>query len=130
MASVSNDKRHVIKRKQTREKVCGLCLNANSCNMQNQNKYFGNSQSFPPPPPPSFSTEFSPLHVYVLQYSSFWNHKAKSYRIKTTSYAHKTTSYAHKTTSYAYKTTSYAHKTTSYAHKTTSYAFKTYKFDS
>ena len=75
--------------------------------------------------------------VYVLQYSSFWNRKAKSYGIKTTSYAHKTTSYAHKTTSYARKTTSYAHKTTSYAHKTTSYvhkttsyAFKTYKFDS
>ena len=40
---VSNSKCHVIKRKQTREKVCGLCLNANSCNMQNQNKYFGNS---------------------------------------------------------------------------------------
>ena len=48
MTSVSNGKRHVIKRKQTREKVCGLCLNANSCNMQNQNKYFGNSLSFPP----------------------------------------------------------------------------------
>ena len=32
-------------------------------------------------------------HCYVLQYSSFWNHKAKSYGIKTTSYAHKTTSY-------------------------------------
>ena len=61
MASVSNDKRHVIKRKQTREKFCGLCLNANSCNMQNQNKYFGNLQSFPPPP--SFSTEFSPLYM-------------------------------------------------------------------
>ena len=61
--------------------------------------------------------------VYVLQYSSFWNRKAKSYGIKTTSYAHKTTSYAH-------KTTSYARKTTSYVHKTTSYAFKTYKFDS
>ena len=28
---VSNGKCHVIKRKQTREKVCGLCLNANSC---------------------------------------------------------------------------------------------------
>ena len=40
---VSNGKCHVIKRKQTREKVCGLCLNAHSCNMQNQNKYFGNS---------------------------------------------------------------------------------------
>ena len=50
MASVSNGKRRVIKRKQTREKVCGLCLNANSCNMQNQDKYFENSQSFPPPP--------------------------------------------------------------------------------
>ena len=59
MASVSNGKRHVIKRKQTREKVCGLWLNTNSCNMQNQNKYFGNSQSFPPP----FSTEFSPLYM-------------------------------------------------------------------
>ena len=44
MASVSNGKPHVVKRKQAREKVCGLCLNAN-----NQNKYFGNSQSFPPP---------------------------------------------------------------------------------
>ena len=49
MASVSKGKRHVVKRKQTREKVCGLCLNANSCNMQNQNIYFANSQSFPPP---------------------------------------------------------------------------------
>ena len=49
-------------------------------------------------PPPPF------CHCYVLQYSSFWNHKAKSYGIKTTSYAHKTTSYAHKTTSYAHKT--------------------------
>ena len=28
--------------------------------MQNQNKYFGNSQSSPPPP---FSTEFSPLYM-------------------------------------------------------------------
>ena len=73
--------------------------------MQNQNKFVRNSQSFAPPP-------F--CHCYVLQYSSFWNHKAKSYGIKTTSYAH--------------KTTSYAHKTTSYAHKTTSYEFKTYKF--
>ena len=61
MASVSNGIRHVVKRKQTREKVSGLCLNANSCNMQNQNKYFGNSQSFPPPPP--FSTEFLPLYM-------------------------------------------------------------------
>ena len=61
MASVSNGKRHVVKRKQTREKVCGLCLNANSCNMQNQNIYFGNLQSFPSPPP--FSTEFSLLYV-------------------------------------------------------------------
>ena len=61
MASVSNGKRHVVKRKQTREKVCGLCLNANSCNMQNQNIYFGNLQSFPPPLP--FSTEFSLLYV-------------------------------------------------------------------
>ena len=89
MASVSNSKRHGIKRKQTREKVCGLCFNANSCNMQNQNKYFGNSQSFPPLFQLNFAT------VYVLQYS-FWNHKAKSYGIKTTSFAHKTTSYAHK----------------------------------
>ena len=85
---VSNGKCHVIKRKQaleqTREKVCGLCLNANSCilfsilylsnclircvykksflsfsyffmvikkNMQNQNKFVGNSQSFAPPLP-------------------------------------------------------------------------------
>ena len=39
----------------------------------------------------------------MLQYSSFWNRKAKSYGIKTTSYAHKITSYAHKTTSYARK---------------------------
>ena len=29
---VSNGKPHVIQRKQTRENVCGLCLNANSCN--------------------------------------------------------------------------------------------------
>ena len=61
MASVSNGKRHVVKRKQTREKVCGLCLNVSSCNMQNKNKYFGNSQSFPSSPP--FSTEFSPLYM-------------------------------------------------------------------
>ena len=50
-------------------------------NMQNQNKFVGNSQSFAPPPSAT---------VHVLQYSSFWNHKAKSYGIKTTSYAHKT----------------------------------------
>ena len=86
--------------------------------MQNQNKFVINLQSFAPP---LFTC--TSATVYVLQHSSFWNHKAKSYSIKTTSYAHKTTSYAH-------KTTSYAHKTTSYAHKTTSYAFKTYKFDS
>ena len=30
---VSNGKRHVIQRKQTRENVCGLCLNANSIQM-------------------------------------------------------------------------------------------------
>ena len=30
---VSNGKRHVIQRKQTRENVCSLCLNANSCTM-------------------------------------------------------------------------------------------------
>ena len=30
---VSNGKRHVIQRKQTRENVCGLCLNANSCTL-------------------------------------------------------------------------------------------------
>ena len=29
---VSNGKRRVTQRKQTRENVCGLCLNANSCN--------------------------------------------------------------------------------------------------
>ena len=31
--------------------------------MQNQNKFVGNSKSFPPPPPPTFSTEFSPLYM-------------------------------------------------------------------
>ena len=50
---------HVVKRKQTREKVCGLCLNANSCNMQNQNNILEIRKAFPPP----FSTEFSPLHM-------------------------------------------------------------------
>ena len=39
-------------------------------NMQNQNKFVGNSLSLAPPPPPSAT-------VYVLQYSSFWNRKAK-----------------------------------------------------
>ena len=34
---VSNGKRHVIQRKQTRENVCGLCLNANSCNQRSHN---------------------------------------------------------------------------------------------
>ena len=65
------------------------------------------------------------LPLFVLQYSSFWNHKAKSYGIKTTSYGIKTTSYGIKTTSYGMKTTSYGMKTSSYAHKTTSYAHKT-----
>ena len=64
-------------------------------NIQNQNKFVGNLLSLAPPPPSAT--------VYVLQYSSFWNRKAKSYGIKTTSYARKTTSYAHKTTSYAHK---------------------------
>ena len=150
---VSNGKCHVIKRKQMREKVCGLCLNANSCILYQYciclivwyvvfvKNRFCHFRTFPwllkkyakskqiyrnfaklCPSPPSLFNRTSAT-VYVLQYSSFWNHKAKNYGIKTTSYAHKTTSYAH-------KTTSYAHKTTSYAHKTTSYAFKTYKFDS
>ena len=52
-------------------------------NMQNQNKFVGNS------PCP----------------------QTTSYARKTTSYAHKTTSYAHKTTSYVHKATSYAFKT-------------------
>ena len=47
-------------------------------------------------PPPPFQLNFRHC-IYALQYSSFWNHKAKSYGIKTTSYAHKTTSYAFKT---------------------------------
>ena len=114
---VSNGKCHVIKRKQTREKVCGLCLNANSCILcciclivsyvvfvKNRFCHF---RTFPwllkkyakskqicrkfaklcPPPPPP---PFQPNFCHC----------------------------------------SYAHKTTSYAHKTTSYAFKTYKFDS
>ena len=59
--------------------------------MQNQNKFVGNSQSSPPP----FQLKIFAT-VYVLQYSSFWNHKAKSYGIKTTSYDIKTTSYAFK----------------------------------
>ena len=50
MASVSNGKRHVIKRKQTREKVCGLCLNANSCNMQIKTNIL-EIHNAPPPPP-------------------------------------------------------------------------------
>ena len=58
MASISNGKRHVIKRKQTREKVCGLCLNANSCNMQNQNIFRKLAKLSPP-----FSTEISPLYM-------------------------------------------------------------------
>ena len=62
--------------------------------MQNQNKFVGNSQSFAPPP---HLLNWISATVYVLQYSSFWNHKAKSYGIKTTSYANKTTSYAFKT---------------------------------
>ena len=47
-------------------------------NMQNQNKFVGNSQSFKFAPPP---LQLNSAAVYVLQYSSFWNHKAKSYGI-------------------------------------------------
>ena len=90
--------------------------------MQNQYKFVGNSQSFKFAPPPPL--QLNSAAVYVLQYSSFWNHKAKSYDIKTTSYGIKTTSYGIKTTSYGIKTTSYGIKTSSYAHKTTSYAHK------
>ena len=116
MASVSNGKLHVIKRKQTREKVCGLCLNANSCNMQNQNKYFGNLQSFPPPP---FSTEFSPLYMCCnIHHFGITKRKVMASKLQVTP------------TKLQVTPTSYAHKTTSYAHKTTSYALKTYKFDS
>ena len=138
MTSVSNGKRHVIKRKQTREKVCGLCLNANSCNMQNQNKYFGNSQNFPP----FFQLNFRHcicVAIFIIlesQSEKLWDQNYKlrpqNYKLRPQNYKlrSQTTSYAHKTTSYAHKTTSYVHKTTSYVHKTTSYAFKTYKFDS
>ena len=67
-------------------------------NMQNQNKFVGNSQSF------------APRHRICVAIFIIWNHRAKSYGIKTTSYGIKTTSYGIKTTSYAHKTTSYAFK--------------------
>ena len=41
---VSNGKRHVIQRKQTRENVCGLCLNANSCNILQSNHLRSNNK--------------------------------------------------------------------------------------
>ena len=120
MASVSNGNRHVIKRKQTREKVCGLCLNANNCNMQNQNKYFGNSQSFPPP---LFQLNFRHcicVAIFIIlesQSEKLWH---QNYKLRPQNYKLRP----------QIKATSYAYKTTSYAQKTTSYAFKTYKFDS
>ena len=46
--------------------------------MQNQNKFVGNSLSLAPPPPPP---PLLPLYM-CLQYSSFWNRKAKSYGSK------------------------------------------------
>ena len=101
MASVSNGKRHVIKRKQTREKVCDLCLNANSCNMQNQNKYFRNSQSLPPPP--LFQLNFRHcicVAIFIIlesQSEMLWH---QNYKLRPQNYK-----LAHKTTSYAYKTT-------------------------
>ena len=67
--------------------------------MQSQNKFVENSQSFKFAPPP---LQLNSAVVYVLQYSSSWNHKAKSYGIKTTSYGIKTTSYGIKTRSYAH----------------------------
>ena len=102
-------------------------------NMQNQNKFVGNSLSLAPPPPLLPVYMCCNIHNKTTSYArktTIYAHKTTSYAHKTTSYAHKTISYARKTTSYAHKTTSYAHKTTSYVHKTTSYAFKTYKFDS
>ena len=59
MTSVSNGKRHVIKRKQTREKVCGLCLNANSCKYSKSKQIFWKFVKLSP----LFSTEFSPLYM-------------------------------------------------------------------
>ena len=99
-------------------------------NMQNQNKFVGNSLSLAPPPPLLPLYMCCNIHHFGIAKRKVMGSKTTSYSHKTTSYAHKTTSYARKTTSYAHKTTSYAHKTTSYVHKTTSYAFKTYKFDS
>ena len=46
---------------------------------------FAKLQICPPP------LQLNSAAVYVLQYSSFWNHKAKRYGIKTTSYGIKTT---------------------------------------
>ena len=118
MASVSNGKRHVVKRKQTREKVCGLCLNANSCNMQIKTNILEIRKAFPPP----FSTEFSPLYICCnIHHFGITKRKVMASKLQVTPTKLQVT--PHKTTSYAYKTTSYyAHKTTSYAHKTTSYA--------
>ena len=44
-------------------------------------------KALPPPPPPLHLFNWISAAVYVLQYSSFWNHKAKRYGIKTKSYA-------------------------------------------
>ena len=81
---------HVKKRKQTREKVCGSYLNANSCNMQNQifRKF---AKLPPPPPPPPFSTEFSSLYMCCnIHHFGITKRKTRSYAYKTTSYAFKT----------------------------------------
>ena len=102
MASVSNGKRHVIKRKQTREKVCGLCLTANSCNMQNQNKYFGNSQSFPPP---FFQLNFrhcicvTIFTILESQSEKLWHQNYKlrpqNYKLRLQNYKHSMHSFFH-----------------------------------
>ena len=60
-------------------------------NMQNQNKFVGNSQSFA-----SLSLQLNFRHCICVAIFIILESQRKSYGINTTSYAHKTTSYAHK----------------------------------
>ena len=65
-------------------------------NMQNQNKFVGNSQALPPPP--SFQLNFR--HCICVAIFIILESQSEKLWHQTTSYAHKTTtSYAHKTTS-------------------------------
>ena len=109
-------------------------------NMQNQNKFVGNSQSFAPPPPSS--TELLPLYMcWNIHHFGITKRKVMGSKLQVTPTKLQVTLTKLQVTTTKLQVTPTKLQVTltklqvtltklKLRHKTTSYAFKTYKFDS